>query len=110
LWPAAEYLAHFVLAVDSSSRESDGTDPSPRSFSSDRKEPVLEVLKELLGPRNTSKVLPIIELGAGVGLTGIELATQLSVKVLLTDLEIDKCPLESVDRNFVAHCDRPLDG
>jgi hypothetical protein len=88
LWPAAEYLAKFVLAVDSSSRGSDETDPSSRSFSSDRKESVLEVLKELLGPQNTSKVLPIIELGAGVGLTGIELATQLSVKVLLTDLEI----------------------
>lgn len=87
LWPAAEYLAKFVLAVDSSSRGSDETSAS-RSFSSDRKEPVLEVLKQLLGPQNTSKVLPVIELGAGVGLTGIELATQLSVKVLLTDLEI----------------------
>jgi hypothetical protein len=88
LWPAAEYLAKFVLAVDSSSRGTDENDTTSRSFSSDRKEPVLEVLKELLGPQNTCKVLPIIELGAGVGLTGIELATQLSVKVLLTDLEV----------------------
>jgi hypothetical protein len=87
LWPAAEYLANFVVTVDSSSRASDENDTSGRSFSSDRKEPVLEVLKELLGPQNTN-VLPIIELGAGVGLTGIELATQLSARVLLTDLEI----------------------
>jgi hypothetical protein len=86
LWPAAEYLANFVLAV-ASSRGSDET--SSRSFSSDRKELVLEVLKELLAHPNTSNnVLPIIELGAGVGLTGIELATQLSVRVLLTDLDI----------------------
>jgi hypothetical protein len=87
LWPAAEYLAKFVLEVDSSSRADDLNETS-RSFSSDRKEPVLDALKELLGPQNTSKVLPIIELGAGVGLTGMELATQLSVKVLLTDLEV----------------------
>jgi hypothetical protein len=33
LWPAAEYLAKFVLAVDSSSRGSDETDPSDQEIS-----------------------------------------------------------------------------
>jgi hypothetical protein len=86
-----------TVAVESSSSNG-GEDNASRSFSSDRKELVLEVLKELLvmTPQNNDTstsnsnehVLPIIELGAGVGLTGIELATQLSVRVLLTDLEV----------------------
>jgi hypothetical protein len=89
LWPAAEYLANFVLAVvavASSSR--DGSDEKSLDSSCDKKELALEVLKVLLVPQNTSSVLPIIELGAGIGLTSIELATQLPVRVLLTDLQI----------------------
>jgi hypothetical protein len=66
LWPAAEYLANFVLAVvavASSSR--DGSDEKSLDSSCDKKELALEVLKVLLVPQNTSSVLPIIELGAG---------------------------------------------
>jgi hypothetical protein len=94
LWPAAEYLAKFVLSIAKEVASSSSQNESSRSFSSDRKEIVLEVLKELLVPpqnntlSNDEHVLPIVELGAGIGLTGIELATQLSVRVLLTDLEV----------------------
>lgn len=60
LWPAAQALAAFML----------------------ENQDILAAFQQ-----HTAEVVHIIELGAGVGLTGLELATQLPVKVLLTDLD-----------------------
>ena len=59
LWPAAQKLAAFLL---------------------DNPKAVLDI------PHDSQGATLILELGAGVGLTGLELATQLSARVLLTDL------------------------
>lgn len=71
LWPAAEYLANFLLGQQTLD-----------SHRPDEK-PLLADLRALLATEG----LPVVELGAGIGLTGLEMATQFPVKVLLTDLD-----------------------
>jgi hypothetical protein len=72
LWPAAQYLAEFVLELTSSS-----TGPVYNS---------LEDVRTALRSTKNGEFVPVIELGAGIGLTGLVLATHLRTKVLLTDL------------------------
>jgi hypothetical protein len=72
LWPAAEYLARFVM---------------------EQKETI----------DTEANTLSILELGAGVGLTGLQLATQLRCRVLLTDLP-EAMPL--LERNIELNRDR----
>jgi hypothetical protein len=73
LWPAAEYLARFIM---------------------EQKETI---------DKNGANTLSILELGAGVGLTGLQLATQLQCRVLLTDLP-EAMPL--LERNIELNRDR----
>lgn len=105
LWPAAEYLAKFVLQqlVESSSSPK-STEPAepvvPEIIAGNDdlgKIVALQSLRSILqrstclrnrdGANSADPPLKILELGAGVGLTGLELASQLTnVQVLLTDL------------------------
>lgn len=94
LWPAAEFLADFVLS------------PQQGSCSLGRRENLKEAkeavdicstLAEIIGPRDPTGALHILELGAGIGLTGLQVATQLPCRVLLTDLK-EAIPL--LERNI----------
>jgi len=119
LWPAAEFLANFVLKFASyhtphrteccnvpekakerrteweeegqsipviSDRRPDGTDAIKRKLALTN----LEILlTESFNSRGSTGIVPlqIIELGAGVGLVGIKIATELPCQILLTDLD-----------------------
>jgi len=107
LWPAAEYLANFILdfakdkgiirkeegeiAIDVQNSclglENDKSTPCKEI-----REDVVEALEILITETSHSETLQIIELGAGVGLTSIMLATRLPCHVILTDLD-DALPL-----------------
>jgi hypothetical protein len=92
LWPAAEHLAQFVLDTvapsDGAANGSNSTVPVTPSTRSERQQAALESLKKILRcDDNESSFISMLELGAGIGLTGIELATQLRATVLLTDLD-----------------------
>lgn len=77
LWPAAEYLANFIIDFATLLDNDDEDNLLERSS-----------LRQLLSQlHEDGSCLPVIELGAGIGLTGLELATQLPLKVLLTDLD-----------------------
>lgn len=87
LWPAAQHLAKFVMDVQSDSsaillpnNEEGHADASKEHASNAR-----ATLKHLL-QQNGSCLLRILELGAGVGLTGLHLGTCCDCRVLLTDL------------------------
>lgn len=88
LWPAAEHLAQFVLDSSTTAGSSGVVEVQVAEPRTDHQVAAREALRKLLAPTtDAGESLSIIELGAGIGLTGIELATQLSVKVLLTDLD-----------------------
>ena len=72
LWPAAAYLANFIMTQHASSSQASDESHTTRS--------------------TISVPTTIIELGAGVGLTGLQLATFFHCRVLLTDLP-DAMPL-----------------
>ena len=90
LWPAAEYLANFILEI-ALQKEKDQDDSA------------LTAVQTALNLSDTVDFLPILELGAGIGLTGLELATQLPTRVLLTDLD-QGLPL--LQRNTASNRDR----
>ena len=84
LWPAAQYLADFVSAhydCDSKGHIDEALNDSGEAGS------MIHKLVELLSFRDQEKPLHILELGAGVGLTGLQVATTIRCKVLLTDLD-----------------------
>lgn len=88
LWPAAAYLANFVMMQHpSASLLSPGIAPSSSQTAT---------IITTTPPAPTT----IIELGAGVGLTGLQLATYFNCRVLLTDLP-DAMPLlqRNIDLN-----------
>jgi len=93
LWPAASYLASFVLNVQSGCFPADNQNGA-----------LLFRIEQLL---NSAPALSVIELGAGVGLTGLELATQMQCKFLLTDLSSG---LPLLRRNIELNRDRFLLG
>lgn len=79
LWPAAQRLANYVMNLQTfqpDTTSSINTNPPLTSKAVSIKTRLAEALKNRLA---------LIELGAGVGLTGLLLATQLPVRVLLTD-------------------------
>lgn len=80
LWPAAAYLAEFIMMQHSS--------PPLSSDDSSAASSLLHTSTATAPPLPTA----IIELGAGVGLTGLQLATHFNCRVLLTDLP-DAMPL-----------------
>jgi Lysine methyltransferase len=107
LWPAAEYLASFVLQIlwkDSAAEAPQRTREVPGKYAT------LERLRSMLQRASSlrsgddvncaTSPFKILELGAGVGLTGLELASQMECQVLLTDLE-SALPLlrSNVERN-----------
>ena len=77
LWPAAQYLAQFVMDVQ------DGSAWQQKEMSDYDNCDTRAAVQQLLESGNS---LRIIELGAGVGLTGIQLATRFDTQVLITDL------------------------
>jgi Lysine methyltransferase len=106
VWPAAKHLAEFLL--DLAMRAGGDThvvlpfrgSESPIVPNEDAatardlrhenlKQKALAMVRALLLQSETpGSPLSIIELGAGVGLTGLELASQLRCQVLLTDLPV----------------------
>jgi len=106
LWPAAEYLATFLLEQISTMMPSTSSavevgqqqqQPPQKVLDAD----LLAILQALKPPpppntslssENTScrdnHCVPILELGAGIGLTGLVLASKLPTQVMLTDLEV----------------------
>ena len=80
LWPAAAYLANFVMMQH----------PSP-PLSSDSAVAAASCMPTTIATLHPVPTT-IIELGAGVGLTGLQLATHFNCRVLLTDLP-DAMPL-----------------
>ena len=110
LWPAASYLSTFILnfinVINSQNMDmmdtkidncclEDGTRtkiPKNTSFhekSKIRKKKAQENLKNIfLVQKNSNHPFSILELGAGIGLTGIKIATKINAKVILTDLPL----------------------
>ena len=102
LWPAAEHLAEFVLQNDRSTTRSSAAEVQrqpeiwhPQSKNSQKQPAVEQCLKQLQQYQEYPYSL-IMELGAGVGLTGLEIATQRKSKVLLTDLD-DALPILQIN-------------
>ena len=84
IWPAAQYLANFVAAhydCDSKGQMDEPLNDTGEACS------MIHKLVELVSRRDHKKPLHILELGAGVGLTGLQVATTIRCKVLLTDLD-----------------------
>jgi gluconate kinase len=81
LWPAAQYLANYILEFMATPHQSSLTHDTCPTLS---KQSALDTLSKLL----SDPYLGILELGAGLGLTGIKLATVLPCPVLLTDLDV----------------------
>jgi len=99
LWPASEHLAQFVIDFLD---KSDFDEAYKHRGNLDTKGKALYDLQRLILKSKSidsqhfdlscadgiaSQPLPILELGAGVGLCGIKIATHTSCRVLLTDLE-----------------------
>ena len=84
LWPAAQYLAEFVL---NSTQKHEHQTKSDGSIETKQATDMAAILNNLLCTRNKEKPLHVIELGAGVGLTGLQLATMLPCRILSTDLD-----------------------
>jgi hypothetical protein len=81
LWPAAEYLAEYIVQLS-----------QMKSSSKEFPESLDDIRKGLAGScddENSSQdnCIPILELGSGIGLTGLELATQLNAKLLMTEID-----------------------
>lgn len=119
LWPAAEYLATFVLQRrrrHQSAATQGGAWEAPTSETmrnASGRSAALEALDGMMqcatsmstrgndaGSGSFYCPLKVLELGAGVGLTGLELASQMQIQILLTDLE-SALPLlrSNVERN-----------
>jgi hypothetical protein len=125
IWPGAEYLAKYVLDTvrDGKCPCSDETIVTNEQRTKPDKtlDYELKFNENVSIARNTiqsflcnqptsvssgkndlgNNKLSIIELGAGVGLTGIKLATELECNVLLTDLEI---ALPLLEKNISMNC------
>jgi Lysine methyltransferase len=120
LWPAAEHLALYITRVADNVSTNDNAGLAERDIDdmsvpiADKTQAInrdsvcketLQTLKQALEScNNTENSLgpPILELGAGIGLTGIELATQLVCPVLLTDLPA-AMPLLQTNRDLNQH-------
>jgi hypothetical protein len=90
LWPAAEYLATFVMdcyhgKITEETLQRSSTDQRQQDVGLPLRQRSFDSLKILLKSYST---IPILELGAGVGLTGLEMATQLQSHVLLTEMDV----------------------
>ena len=90
LWPAAEYLATFVMdcyhgKITQETFQRSSTDRRLEDVSLALRQQALGSLKIIL---KSYPVIPILELGAGIGLTGLEIATQLQSHVLLTEMDV----------------------
>lgn len=112
LWPSASYLASFVLdfvsavnssdeqvtvdkddhpSFDISSSMGEGINENKKSKYEREEEEKKVMTREYLSNffrSQKSNALAILELGGGVGLTGIKLATELPTNVILTDLPL----------------------
>jgi hypothetical protein len=105
LWPAAEYLATFVMdcyhgKITHETLQKSSTDHRQQDASLPLRQQSLDSLKILL---KSFSNIPILELGAGIGLTGLEMATQLQSHVLLTELDVG---LPLLHRNVELNQDR----
>jgi len=102
LWPSASHLATFVLEfVRNKDEQSEDTskisdilqieiDLKKTSFElkeQARRQMEYQNLRSFFQD-HSNKSLNVLELGAGVGLTGIKIATELPARVILTDLEL----------------------
>lgn len=96
LWPAALHLAEFVMKLQHPSNFSSDPIPSMEQRNdAARKRNAFNKLSAMLQQTEQAAVsepsscqLCILELGAGIGLTGLQLATVLpNTRVLLTDLD-----------------------
>jgi hypothetical protein len=88
LWPPAEHLAKFVTdcakgELDLNHLVMSNNDPRKDNNQQQLRQEVLQTLQQ----KCLQQKCPILELGAGIGLTGLEIATQLDTQVLLTELE-----------------------
>ena len=96
LWPAAQHLAQFVMDVRKASNEMLLSRDKRQDETSSKKR-AKEALRKLL-QRSALSPLRVLELGAGVGLTGLQLATQFHCQVVVTDLPV-AIPL--LERNII---------
>jgi hypothetical protein len=99
LWPSAEYLATFVLdcyngritceTLQQQQQQQCTTNHYHQGQKAQNLLLSLSLLEKLttILQQSASTPLHILELGAGIGLVGLELATQLNARVLLTELE-----------------------
>jgi Lysine methyltransferase len=118
VWPAATHLAEFLLDVMRVT--ANAVPPSSETVSPDLRDKVAGMVNGLrhqpqrqlalsmvaallLQSETPDSALSIVELGAGVGLTGLELASQLYCQVLLTDLPLG---LPLLRRNVELNRDR----
>ena len=101
LWPAAQYLANYLLREDSKWKTPLLSSPPTAAAATDSSSSSSSSLSS--SSSSLSCGLTILELGAGVGLTGLQLATRLPAKILLTDLP-EAMPL--LQRNIQLNRDR----
>jgi hypothetical protein len=97
LWPSAEYLATFVLDCYNGKMTCETLQQQQQQCTTNHHHlgqkarnlllslSLLEKLTTNL--QQSASPLHILELGAGIGLVGLELATQLNARVLLTELD-----------------------
>jgi hypothetical protein len=85
LWRAAQYLAQYVINVNDCAwqplpQDVSETNASNSASNQDAREAVQKIFEQQSHP------LRIVEVGAGVGMTGMQLATRFNAQALLTDL------------------------
>jgi hypothetical protein len=85
LWPAAQYLAQYVINVNDCAwqplpQDVSETNASNSASNQDAREAVQKLFEQQSHP------LRIVEVGAGVGMTGMQLATRFNAQALHTDL------------------------
>jgi Lysine methyltransferase len=100
LWPSAEYLAQFI---------EQNTFQLENHFQTANNSPLTSTTNTTTSITETKNMYPlrVIELGAGVGLTGLLLASSFPCQVLLTDLD-EAMPL--LQRNIIQNRSKFLAG
>jgi hypothetical protein len=84
-WPATQYLAQYVINVNGcawqpSPQDVSETNASNSASNQDAREAVQKIFEQ------QSHLLRIVELGAGMGMMEMQLATRFDAQDLLTDL------------------------
>jgi hypothetical protein len=100
LWPAASYLTDYIddLLSRTAGDNSDRLELREDSLRDSELEKRIQAQFA-----DSTEHLSVLEVGAGIGLTGIDLATRFPAHVLLTDLQ-EALPL--ADRNIQLNCER----